>query len=108
MWASDKRIQIFYRASKLTNLSQSEAIEIYTPYDVTNSRPQKMTIAFFTKFRGIEKLFCTLDQSLNLKIESVSENIKCQYICKISFYKKTVHCLLVEEILFQVFQSSLI
>ena len=45
-------------------LTQSEAIEIYTPYDVTSSRPQKMKIAFFANFVGIEKLFCAPDQSL--------------------------------------------
>ena len=28
-------------------LTQSQAIETYTPYDVTSSRPRKMTIAFF-------------------------------------------------------------
>ena len=49
-------------------LTQSEAIETYTPYDVTSSRPQKMTIAYFANFGGIEKLFCTSDQSLNSKI----------------------------------------
>ena len=49
-------------------LTQSEAIETYTPYDVTSSRPRKTTIAFFANFGGIEKLFCVLDQSLNLKI----------------------------------------
>ena len=49
-------------------LTQSEAIETYTPYDVTSSRPRKPTIAFFANFGGIEKLFCTPDQSLNSKI----------------------------------------
>ena len=49
-------------------LTQSEAIETYTPYDVTSSRPRKTTIAFFANFGGIEKLLCTPDQSLNSKI----------------------------------------
>ena len=49
-------------------LTQSEAIETYTPYDLTSSRPQKMKIAFFANFGGIEKLFCVPEQSLNLKI----------------------------------------
>ena len=49
-------------------LTQSEAIETYTPYDVTSSRPQKTKIAFFANFGGIEKLFCVPDQSLNSKI----------------------------------------
>ena len=37
-------------------LTQSEAIETYTPYDVTSSRPRKTTIAFFGNFGGTEKL----------------------------------------------------
>ena len=49
-------------------LTRSEAIEIYTPYDVTSSSPWKTKIAFFANFRGIEKLFCVPDQSLNSKI----------------------------------------
>ena len=54
-------------------LTQSEeAIEIYTPYDGTSSRPQKMTIAFFANFGEIEKLFCAPDQSLNSKICGIS------------------------------------
>ena len=45
--------------------TQSEAIETYTPYDITSSRPRKMTIAFFANFGGIENVFsrvleCTL------------------------------------------------
>ena len=39
-------------------LTQSEAIETYTPYDVTSSRPRKMKNVFFANFGGIEKLFC--------------------------------------------------
>ena len=49
-------------------LTHSEAMETYTPYDVTSSRPRKTTIAFFANFGGIEKLFCAPDQSLNSKI----------------------------------------
>ena len=49
-------------------LTQSEAIETYTPYDVTSSRPRKTTIAIFANFGGIVKLFCAPDQSLNSKI----------------------------------------
>ena len=49
-------------------LTQSEAIETYTPYDVTSSRPRKTTTVFFANFGAIEKLFCAPDQSLNLKI----------------------------------------
>ena len=49
-------------------LTQNEAIETYTYYDVTSSRPRKTKIAFFSNFRGIEKLFCAPEQSLNSKI----------------------------------------
>ena len=31
-------------------LTQSEAIETYTPYDVTSSRPRKTTIPFLSYF----------------------------------------------------------
>ena len=44
-------------------LTQSEAIETYTPHDVTSSRPRKTKIAFFANFRGIEKLLCMPEQS---------------------------------------------
>ena len=49
-------------------LTLSEAIETYTPYDVTSSMPRKTKNAFFANFGGIEKLFCVLEQSLNSKI----------------------------------------
>ena len=49
-------------------LIQSEAIETYTPYDVTSSRPRKTKIAFFANFEGIEIFFCVPEQSLNSKI----------------------------------------
>ena len=32
-------------------IGKSEAIEIYTPYDVTSSRPRKTKIAFFALYR---------------------------------------------------------
>ena len=60
-------------------LTQSEAIETYTPYDVTSSRPRKTTIALFANFGRMEKLFCAPDQSLNSKII---------YQCNIGFKKK--------------------
>ena len=41
----------------VNTLTQSEAIETHTPYDVTSSRPRKTKIAFFANFEGIEKLF---------------------------------------------------
>ena len=72
-------------------LAQSEAIETYTPYDVTSSRPRKTTTAFFANFGGIEKLFCGPDQSLNSKnIESVQPRLKFCGIekgPKISFHR---------------------
>ena len=49
-------------------LTQSEAIETYTPYDVTSSRPRKTKIAVFANYGGTEKLFCAPEQSLNWKI----------------------------------------
>ena len=49
-------------------LTQSEAIETYTPYDVTSSSSRKTKIAFFANFGGIEKLFCVPERSLNSKI----------------------------------------
>ena len=49
-------------------LIQSEAIETYTPYDVTSSRPRETKIVLFGNFGGIEKIFCAPEQSLNSKI----------------------------------------
>ena len=72
-------------------LTQSEAIKIYTPYDVTSSRPRKMKIALFADFGGIEKLLCALDQSLNSKnYESVQHRHQISAIkkgAKISFHR---------------------
>ena len=44
----------------------SEGIETYTSYDVTSSRPQATTIAFFANFGVI----CAMEQRLNSKIMS--------------------------------------
>ena len=52
----------------VNTLTQSEAIETYTPYDVTSSRPRKTKITFFANIGGIEKLFYVPEQSLNSKI----------------------------------------
>ena len=74
-------------------LTQSEAIETYTPYDVTSSRPWKTTIAFFANFGGTEKLFCALGQSLHCKFEnyeSVQHGLQFSGIkkgAKISFHR---------------------
>ena len=69
-------------------LSQSEAIETYTPYDVTSSRPRKTKIAFFANIGGTEKLFCAPEQSLNS--ESVQHGLQFSGIkkgAKISFHR---------------------
>ena len=69
-------------------LTQSEAIESYTPYDVTSSRPRKTKIAFFANFGGIEKLFCASEQSLNYG--SVQHRLQFSGIkkgAKISFHR---------------------
>ena len=49
-------------------LTQSEAIENYTPYDVTSSRPQKTTIAFFWQLWRDSKI--TLRAGPELKFEN--------------------------------------
>ena len=36
-------------------LTQSEAIETCTPYDITSSRPWKTTIAFLANFGGRDR-----------------------------------------------------
>ena len=69
-------------------LTQSEAIKIYTPYDVTSSRPRKTKIAFFANFRGIKTLFCAPGKSLNY--ESVQHRLQLSGIkmgAKISFHR---------------------
>ena len=55
------------RLSKSANFVGNTLTRIYTPYDVTSPRPRKTTIAFFANFRGLEKLFCAPDHSLNSK-----------------------------------------
>ena len=59
-------------------LTQSEAIEAYTPYDATSSRPRKTTIASFANFGGIEKLFCAPEQSLR-RLERI---FRCYSVCE--------------------------
>ena len=49
-------------------LTQSEAFEIYTPYDVTSSRPRKTKIAFFCQLWGDKKII--LHASPELKFEN--------------------------------------
>ena len=70
-------------------LTQSEAIEIYTPYYVTSSRPRKTTIAFFANFGGIEKLSAGLGLKLE-NYESVQHRLQFSGIkkgAKISFHR---------------------
>ena len=74
---------------KGNTLTESEAIETYTPYDVTSSRPRKTKIAFFANFGGIKKLFCAPEQTLNSKIMNQC-NIEFSGIkkgAKISFHR---------------------
>ena len=64
-------------------LTQSDAIEMYTPYEVIISRPRKMAIAFFVNFGGIEKLFFVCGQELKVKnYESVQNRLKFSGIKK--------------------------
>ena len=74
-------------------LTQSEAIETYTPYDVTSSRPRKTKIAFFANFEGIEKIILRAGPELKLEnYESVQHILQFSGIkkgVKISFHR---HC----------------
>ena len=72
-------------------LTQSEAIETYTPYDVTSSRPRKTTIAFFWQRWRDRKI--TLRAGPELKFEnyeSVQHRLQFSGIkkgAKISFHR---------------------
>ena len=68
---------------------KSEAIETYTPYDVTSSRPRKTKIEFFANFGAIEKLFCVPEQRLNSKIMNQC-NIDFNYLLSEQYSKKFV------------------
>ena len=71
-------------------LTQSEAIETYTPYDVTSSRPRKTKIAFFANVGGIEKLFCAPEQLKFENYESVQHRLQfsgIKKVAKISFHR---------------------
>jgi len=57
-------------------LTRSEAIEIYTPYDVTSTTPRKSKIAFFSNFGG-EKIILRAGQELKFEnYELVQERQK--------------------------------
>ena len=77
-------------------LTQSEAIETYTPYDVTSSRPRKTKIAFFANFEGIEKII--LRAGPELKFEnygSVQHRLQFPGIkkgAKVSFHRHFKGC----------------
>ena len=72
-------------------LTQSEAIETYTPYNVTSSRPRKTTIAFFASFGGIEKIILRAEPELKCEnYESVQYRLQFSGIkkgAKISFHR---------------------
>ena len=69
-------------------------MEIYTPYDVTTSRAEKTSIAFFVNFGGKEKLFCLPDNSLKFaNYESVQYRLQFSGIkkrAKVSFHIGTL------------------
>ena len=71
-------------------LTQSKAIETYTPYDVTSSGPRKTKIAFFANFGEIEKLFSLAGTELKFEnYESVQHRLEFSGIkkgAKISFH----------------------
>ena len=71
-------------------LTQSEAIETYTPYDVTSSRPRKTTITFFANFGGIEKLFCAPPELKFENYESVQHRLQFSGIKK--DLSEDLHC----------------
>ena len=71
-------------------LTQSQAIETYTPYDVTSSRPRKTTIAFFANLRD-RKIILHAGPELKFEnYESVQHGLKFSGIkkgAKISFHR---------------------
>ena len=72
-------------------LTQSEAMETYTPYDVTSSRPRKTKVAFFCQLWRDRKII--LHAGLELKFEnyeSVQPRLQFSGIkkgAKISFHR---------------------
>ena len=72
-------------------LTQSEAIETYTPYDVTSSRPRKTTIAFFCQRWRDRKIILRAGPKLKFKnYESVQHRLQLSGIkkrAKIAFHR---------------------
>ena len=63
-------------------LIQSEAIELYTPYEVASPRPRKKTIAFFANFGG-QKIILRAGPELKFEnYESVQHRLQFSGIKK--------------------------
>ena len=73
-------------------LTQSEAIETYTPYDVTSSRPRKTTITFFCQLQRDRKIILRAGPELKFEnYESVQHVLQFSGIkkgAKISFHRR--------------------
>ena len=72
-------------------LTQSEAIETYTPYDVTSSRPRKTIIAFFCQLWRDRKIILRAGTELKFEnYESVQHRLQFSGLikgAKISFHR---------------------
>ena len=72
-------------------LTQSEAIETYTPYDVTSSRPRKTKIAFFCQLWRDRKILLRAGTELKFEnCESMQHRLQFSGIkkgAKISFHR---------------------
>ena len=72
-------------------LTKSEAIETYTPYDVTSSRPRKTKIAFFCQLWRDRKIILRAGTELKFEnYESVQQRLQFSGIkkgAKISFQR---------------------
>ena len=72
-------------------LTQSEAIETYTPYDVTSSRPLKTKIAFSSQLWRDRKIILRTGTELKFEnYESVQHRLQFSGIkkgAKISFHR---------------------
>ena len=76
-------------------MTQSEAIETYTPYDVTSSRPRKTKIAFFCQLWRDRKIILRAETELKFEnYESVQHGLQFSGIkkgAKISFHRHFNH-----------------
>ena len=72
-------------------LTQSEAIETFTPYDVTSSRPRKTKIAFFFQLWRDRKIILGAGTELKFEnYESVQHRLQFSGIkkwAKVSFHR---------------------